>query len=463
MKGGPPVLSYLCDLLEMFQARGVSGVVVEWEDMMDWSGGLSVLARPGHYTRHMITQLLDTADKLGLVIIPLIQTFGHMEFVLKHEEFKHLRDIAEYPNCVKPLCVDTEEGGVRRLLSEMIEQVVWCHPGVKMIHVGCDEVWTLGQSAEVREHCEKTNLSITDIFLQHMTQVARMVRERVVGVEVLVWDDMMRTAPVDTMLRYSVGQLVQPVIWNYGSVLEFPSGMLERYLSVWPESGLWAGTAWRGATGSDQCLTPAQHHVDNHLAWLHLADDHVPGLAGFILTGWSRYDHYAALCELLPVSLPSLMCCLSVLSTGHWTPADLTAVSSHLELSESLIMSPAAQSDTVQCPQYPGSTVYSWMMKYSRLSSLLHSIMTSSHRSTWLNSWQLQTGFINPLQAQTLLRQLSLIHKDLGEVQTGLGSEISKYLHDFTADEWIKTNITSKMEEIEKILTPAMRAFTPTQ
>ena len=54
-----------------------------------------------------------------------MQTFGHMEFVLKHGKFRHLREVLEYPNSLRPIAADTGElgGGVAELVKEMIIQV----------------------------------------------------------------------------------------------------------------------------------------------------------------------------------------------------------------------------------------------------------------------------------------------------------------------------------------------------
>ena len=59
-------------------------------------------------------------------VVPLVQTFGHMEFVLKHGKFRHLREVLEYPNSLRPIAADNGElgGGVAALVKEMIIQVI---------------------------------------------------------------------------------------------------------------------------------------------------------------------------------------------------------------------------------------------------------------------------------------------------------------------------------------------------
>ena len=62
---------------------------------------------------------------VSIQVVPLVQTFGHMEFVLKHGKFRHLREVLEYPNSLRPMAADTGElgGGVAELVKEMILQV----------------------------------------------------------------------------------------------------------------------------------------------------------------------------------------------------------------------------------------------------------------------------------------------------------------------------------------------------
>jgi len=454
MKGGPPTLSYLVKLFPLFKEWGATGLLLEWEDMFPWSGNLSCLARVGHYTVGMVGQLITAAQDNNLEVIPLVQTFGHMEFVLKHEQFRHLREIEMFPNSMMPVCVDSDERGVKVLVTDMLRQMLAVHTNITTLHIGCDEVWCLGQSEITRHYLENTGKSVTDVFLEHTAMVAATVKQIKPDVKVLVWDDMMRTATVEQLLKAGLDKLVEPVIWSYGQVLAFPPGMVERYQSVWGEGCLWGGSAWRGATGSNMQATSIRHHIDNHLAWLSVLHE-VPGLAGIILTGWARYDHYATLCELLPTSLPSLHCCLAVLNNHGWTKDTHRQCSTNLGLQENIMLEPYMflTGEEAESPTYPGSKVYTMVLSYIRLASQYHAIMNSSTRATWLNPWQVQRGFLNPLQVQVTINELSTLGDKLRELSTGMGRELTELLHDFTADEWLNTNIAPKVMEIDQLVT----------
>lgn len=71
-------------------------------------------------------------------------------------------------------------------------------------------------------------------------------------------------------------------------LLAHPALLVEKYQKS-GFSWLWAASAFKGATGVNQSLTPIEHHLRNHLQWLQVAGS-VPAdtLRGIILTGWQR-------------------------------------------------------------------------------------------------------------------------------------------------------------------------------
>ncbi len=58
------------------------------------------------------------AEDHGLEVIPLVQTFGHMEHVLKLNEFSHLREMAPFPQSICPSQKDSFT-----VISTMLDQV----------------------------------------------------------------------------------------------------------------------------------------------------------------------------------------------------------------------------------------------------------------------------------------------------------------------------------------------------
>ncbi|GBM75412.1 hypothetical protein AVEN_5007-1, partial [Araneus ventricosus] len=49
-----------------------------------------------------IQKIQSLAAENGLDVIPLVQSFGHLEFLLKHDKYYEIREAERYPNALCP-------------------------------------------------------------------------------------------------------------------------------------------------------------------------------------------------------------------------------------------------------------------------------------------------------------------------------------------------------------------------
>lgn len=55
----------------------------------------------------------------------------------------------------------------------MIDDIIALHPSSKYLHIGFDEVYYLGECSRCLEKMFKQNWSKKDLFLHHITVIAR--------------------------------------------------------------------------------------------------------------------------------------------------------------------------------------------------------------------------------------------------------------------------------------------------
>lgn len=138
LKGAPPKVDYFLDLLRLIAKGGATGILLEWEDMFPWTGKLEQFKNTDAYSESDVDMILSEATKLKLDVIPLVQTFGHLEWILKYEEMRKYRENDAYPQV---LCLGNEEGV--EFVREMIRQVAKKHAkyGIPFFHIGADEAF----------------------------------------------------------------------------------------------------------------------------------------------------------------------------------------------------------------------------------------------------------------------------------------------------------------------------------
>ncbi len=195
LKGAPPKASYYEELFPLLSRYGASGLLIEYEDMFPYNGELEIVAADNAYTVTEIKQILELAKSHRLTVIPLIQSFGHMEYVLKHSTFAHLREVPESPQGCHAIGEET-----LKVIHAMIDQVLELHPNVKNIHIGGDEVYTMGKSQESKQWMKKENRSKDELYLHHMLGVLKHVRDQYPSVIPIMWDDGLRNIDAKTLV-----------------------------------------------------------------------------------------------------------------------------------------------------------------------------------------------------------------------------------------------------------------------
>uniref|UniRef100_A0A8C0WF95 Hexosaminidase D n=1 Tax=Castor canadensis TaxID=51338 RepID=A0A8C0WF95_CASCN len=443
LKGAPPKVSYLSEIFPLFRALGANGLLIEYEDMFPYEGHLRLLRAKHAYSPSEVAEILHLAKLNELEVIPLVQTFGHMEFVLKHAEFAHLREVVHFPNTLNP-----HEAESLALVGAMTDQILELHKGARWLHIGCDEVYYLGEGEASRQWLQQRQNSHAKLCLSHVRAVASHVLAQHPGTTPLVWDDMLRDIPQDQLTVSGVPQLVEPVLWDYGADLDVHSKVL--LMEKYRECGflrLWAASAFKGATGANQTLPPVEHHLRNHTQWLQVAGS---GPADVLQGHPDWYDHYSVLCELLPVGIPSLAVCLQSLLHGGFTEDVKLRVENFLGVSSLEIMDAVSEG----AGSFPGSDIHALVTQVSlHLRTSVDTLLERNRYVTgWFSPYHRQRKLIHPVMIQHIQPEaLSLLGRWSTLVQR-LEGALQLVLYPDAVEEWLEENVYPSMRQLQGLL-----------
>ena len=167
-------------VLEGMRRWNLNTVLIEYAERFPY-GQHGRISSVDSLTREQVSALVGRARELGIQVIPLQQCLGHVEHVLSHDEYAHLREEEEKRDQWCPL-----NEGAFDLFRELVDDVIEAHPGLEMIHLGGDETRRLGECPRCADFAREKGKG--GLYLEFVKRAIQHVLDR--GLTPIVWDDM---------------------------------------------------------------------------------------------------------------------------------------------------------------------------------------------------------------------------------------------------------------------------------
>lgn len=446
LKGAPPTVDYLQHLFPLLSSLGATGLLLEYEDMFPYWGRLEGIRAFNSYSVVDIREIQRLANDNNLEVIPLIQTFGHMEFVLKNEMYRPMREVPAFPQAICP-----SNNQSLATIYELIDQVLSLHPNAKHIHIGCDEVYNIGECPLCQDRLAKMQWNTENLFLSHVSSITRYIKARY-SVRPIMWDDMFRLISENLILAADIGKYTDILVWKYGNTVgeDLTADIWQKYANCF--SGIWIASAFKGASLPSSYATPIGTRLENHVSWMQVVEkfhDRVQ-FRGVFLTGWQRYDHFAILCELLPAGLPSLAVNLQYLLHLKYDETVQELVRALLGCNRPIGLILNATSPEIQC-SFAGSRIYELSLQFFTLNHYLNEqFFDSNYILGWVSDYNINNRFSSPALIEQAMMRYSDGVRNVSIFQNAISEALHMVYDKYTVSEWVETNVRPLLKKLDQ-------------
>jgi len=248
--------------------NGINTLIVEWEATYPYEK-YPIIANSYSYTKSEINSFMELCNNLKLDVIPLQQSFGHVEYILRNYRFADLREDQHDFSQVCP----SEEQANKALFTDLFKELAASHNS-KYFHIGGDETYLLGHCEKCKKKAAEEGLS--KLYIDHIKMLCDIVIK--MGKRPVLWADIALKHPEAIKLLPKETVFTD---WNYGWDLN-QFGNLDHLRKNGYE--VWGAPAIRSSY-DNYYLSRWQFHFNN-------LKDFVPaarrlGYTGMVLTSWS--------------------------------------------------------------------------------------------------------------------------------------------------------------------------------
>ena len=188
--------SYVKAFIKDLSRYKVNMLVWEWEDKFAYPSHPEIGA-PGAFTLEEMQAFTRYARQYHIQIVPLVQGLGHVSFILKWPQYKHLREIEASSWEFCPL-----KDGSYDLLFDLWKDAMDATPGSAYIHIGSDETYELATCEQCKAKSDEIGRS--GLYQLFINKAAEYITTK--GRKVMAWE-----TPMGWKISESPAEGIKPV------------------------------------------------------------------------------------------------------------------------------------------------------------------------------------------------------------------------------------------------------------
>ncbi len=277
-------LDWMLAQLPRYADWGYQELHLHLEDAVEFPS-LPGVARKDAYSYKQFTRLVDTATRVGIKVVPIVNLLGHTQYLIKVPELRELNELQSADGTpftsgqvcpLHPRLLEVAE----KLLRDMAP---FCTAGI--VHVGLDESFDLGRHPLSRAEIERIGLA--GHFAGHVNRLHALTRS--LGLRMGMWADMLYYIPE------AIAGLPQDLTayeWYYYGFKRWPRIELFNFA----EADIAKALRRRGisiygcAMNGSARYEPMPHfhdRLENILSWWRHGER--IGAKGFLVTSWEPF------------------------------------------------------------------------------------------------------------------------------------------------------------------------------
>ena len=189
-------------------------------------------------------------------------------------------------------------------------------------------------------------------------------------------------------------------------------------------------------------------------------NQNILGFRGIALTGWSRYDHFLELCDLLPTAIPSLIFNLRAIQLGQINEVARRQVDKDLGCMPSAPWTNEEIYDGHISCSFPGHEIYEVILTLPGIKRRYEEDFKFAKKYVTLVN--LMFNYVHKARGREVVSKLEDDYESMVAFKARFESAALKLYNEETVNEWLTVNLIEDLDKLHSFLSKVQRALKET-